>query len=124
MNILHITSRKEWIQATRAGEYSAPSLATDGFIHGSTIKQVLPVAAKYYREQTGLVLLEIDPKRLVSELKWESPSGGGPPPGVPEGEAFPHIYGPINLDAVVQVLDFEPGDDGEFSIPSSLNHGG
>ncbi len=124
MNILHITSRKEWIAATRAGQYAGPSLATDGFIHGSTLKQVIPVADKYYKGQTGLVLLEIDPKRLASQLRWEPPSGGEPPPGVPEGETFPHIYGPINLDAVIQVLDFEPGENGEFRLPPSLNPGG
>jgi uncharacterized protein (DUF952 family) len=123
MNILHVTSRKAWIDATRAGRYTAPSLESEGFIHGSTIKQVLPVASKYYQGQTGLVLLEIDPKRLTSELKWEPPSGGALP-GVPEGDAFPHIYGPINLDAVLQVLDFEPGPNGEFSLPASLNPGG
>jgi uncharacterized protein (DUF952 family) len=124
MNILHITSRKRWIEATRAGQYSNPSLETDGFIHASTIMQVLPVAAKFYKGQSDLVLLEIDPKRLASELKWEPPTGGGPPPGVPEGEAFPHIYGPINLDAVIQVLDFETGENGEFTLPPSINPGG
>src|SRR5512140_1227582 len=123
MNILHVTSRKAWIDATRAGQYSAPSLASEGFIHGSTLKQVLPVAAKYYKGQSGLVLLEIDPKRLTSEVKWEPPTGGSLP-GVPEGDAFPHIYGPINLDAVLQVVDFEPGPDGEFSLPASLSSGG
>lgn len=123
MNILHITTRKAWIDATRAGQYSAPSLETEGFIHGSTLKQALPVAAKYYKGERGLVLLEIDPKRLTSELKWEPPSGG-PLPGVPEDEAFPHIYGPINLDAVVQVLDFELDANGDFSLPASLNPGG
>ncbi len=120
MNILHITSRKAWIEATRAGAYSAPSLETEGFIHGSTLKQVLPVAAKFYKGQTGLVLLEIDPARLSSDLKWEPPAGGGVPPGVPEGDAFPHIYGSINLDAIVQVLDFAPDAKGEFSLPPSL----
>ena len=123
MNILHVTTRKAWIDATRLGEYSASSLQADGFIHASALSQVLPVAAKFYKGQTGLVLLEIDPKRLASQLKWEPPTGG-PPPGVPEGDAFPHIYGPINLDAVVQVLDFEPGENGEFSLPASLNPGG
>jgi uncharacterized protein (DUF952 family) len=123
MNIIHITSRKAWIDATRLGAFSAPSLETEGFIHGSTLKQVLPVAAKYYKGQTGLVLLEIDPKRLTSELKWEPPTGG-PLPGVPEGDTFPHIYGPINLDAVIQALDFEPNANGDFFLPASLNPGG
>ena len=123
MNILHVTTRKQWIEATRLGEYSVPSLQTDGFIHASTISQVLPVAAKFYQGLTGLILLEIDPKRLKSELKWEPPTGG-PLPGVPEGDAFPHIYGPVNLDAVVQVADFEPNEKGEFHLPSSLSTGG
>ena len=124
MNILHVTSRKRWIEATRTGQFLDPSLETEGFIHASTITQVLPVAAKFHKGQSGLVLLEIDPKRLTSELKWEPPSGDGPPPGVPDGDAFPHIYGPLNLDAVIQVLDFEPDESGEFSLPSSLSPGG
>ncbi len=123
MNILHVTTRKAWIDATRLGQYSTPSLQSEGYIHASTIRQLLPVATKFYKGETGLVLFEIDPKRLTSEVKWEPPAGG-PPPGVPEGEAFPHIYGPINLDAIVQVLDFEPGENGEFSLPASLNPGG
>ncbi len=123
MNLVHITTRKAWIDATRLGQYSAPSLETEGFIHASTISQVLPVASRFYKGQTGLVLLEIDPKRLACQLKWEAPVGATPP-GVPEGDAFPHIYGPINLDAVLQVLDFEPRENGEFSLPSSLSPGG
>lgn len=123
MNILHITTRKAWIDATRLGQYSAASLQSEGFVHASTVSQLVPVATKFYKDQSGLVLLEIDPKRLTSEVKWEKPAGG-PPPGVPEDDAFPHIYGPINLDAVVQVLDLETGPNGEFSVPPSLNHGG
>jgi uncharacterized protein (DUF952 family) len=122
LNILHVTTRKQWIEATRLGQYAVPTLQSDGFIHASTLRQVLPVADKYYKGLTGLILLEIDPKRLSSELKWEPPSGG-PLPGVPEGDAFPHIYGPVNLDAIVQVLDFEPDANGEFHLPSALNPG-
>ena len=75
------------------------------------------------RDRADLLLLEIDPARLTSELKWEPPTGG-PLPGVPEGDAFPHIYGPINLDAVIQVVDFELDENGDFTLPTSLNRGG
>lgn len=118
LNILHITSRAAWIDATRNGRYAAPSLMSEGFIHCSTPAQAVPVAEKFYQGQTGLVLLVIDPARLTSDLKWEPPSDGAPPPGVPTGDAFPHIYGPINLDSVVRVLDFEPTTDGRFVLPT------
>ncbi len=78
------------------------------------------MAEKYYKGQSGLVLLVIDPRRLTSDLKWEPPAEGAPPPGVPAGETFPHIYGPINLDAILQAVDFEPGPDDHFSLPSAL----
>lgn len=116
--IYHITSRKEWSAAQKAGQYAAPSLASEGFIHASTSTQVLPVAEKFYKGQRGLVLLLIDPARLSSDLKWEPPFDGAPPPGAPPADLFPHVYGPINLDAVVHVLDFEPGADGKFILPS------
>ena len=116
--IYHITSLGEWQAAQQRGEYRAASLETEGFIHCSTETQVLPVAEKYYRGRGRLPLLAIDPTRLSSELRWEPPSGGAPPPGVPEGELFPHIYGPINLDAVVKVFDLEPSPEGKHTLPT------
>jgi uncharacterized protein (DUF952 family) len=118
--IFHITSRKAWDEAQGLGDYRAESLAVEGFIHCSTSSQVLPVAENFYKGQHGLVLLAIEPTLLSSEMKWEPPFGGSPPPGVPEGDMFPHIYGPINLDAVAQVLDFEPDANSEFQIPEIL----
>lgn len=116
--IYHIASRKAWREALQRGEYQAENLEADGFIHCSTNTQMLPVAEKYYPGQRGLLILMIDPTRLSSELKWEPPSGGAPPPGVPAGEMFPHIYGPINLDAVVKVLDLETQSDGKHAVPA------
>lgn len=116
--IYHITPRKHWRSALGTGEYRAESLAAEGFIHCSTLSQVLPVAESFYKGQSRLVLLAVEPTLLSSTLKWEPPSGGTPPPGVPQGEPFPHIYGPINLDAVVKVLDFEPDADGNFQMPN------
>lgn len=115
--IYHITARKAWREALQHGEYRAESLETEDFIHCSTSTQVLPVAEKYYKGQGRLVLLTVDPALLASDLRWEPPSGGAPPPGVPEGELFPHIYGPINLDAVVKVFDLEADPDGIYILP-------
>jgi uncharacterized protein (DUF952 family) len=116
-SILHLTSRVAWSDAQARGEYSADSLAGQGFIHCSRLGQVLRVANYFYAGQHGLVLLVIDPMRLTSELRWE--------PGTDLAtELFPHIYGPINLDAVQQVVDFEPAADGKFNLPKSLEFAG
>jgi uncharacterized protein (DUF952 family) len=117
--IYHITSSTAWNEARERGDYRAESLETEGFIHCSTESQVVPVAEKYYKGQTGLYLLVIEPALLSSDLRWEPPSGGAPPPGVPEGDLFPHIYGPINLDAVVQVIDLQTNPDGKHDFPAN-----
>ena len=115
--IFHITTRTAWTEAQARGEYIAPSLSIEGFIHCSNDSQVLPVAENFYRGHKGLVLLAVDPERLTSVLQWEAPSERILHPGIPEGEKFPHIYGPINLGAVVKVFDFEENERGEFTLP-------
>ena len=117
--IYHITSRSAWSEARDRGDYRAESLDTEGFIHCSTEQQVIPVAHQYYAGQSGLLLLVIEPALLEPDLKWEPPAEGAPPPGVPEGDLFPHIYGPINLDAIVKVFDLESSPDGKYSFPDS-----
>ena len=116
--IYHITTRSAWQEARERGDYRADSLQTEGFIHCSTEVQVVPVYKKFYKGQSDLLVLVIEPALLTSELKWEAPSGGTPPPGVSEGVLFPHVYGPINLDAVTQPLDFWEDADGNFSFPN------
>ena len=114
--ILHATPRTEWAAAQKQGRYTADSLAGDGFIHCSTEKQILRVANTIFAGQHGLVLLVIDPARLTSELRWE--------PGVDlASELFPHIYGSLNLEAVVGVLDFEPDTDGRFTHQPPVSAG-
>ena len=118
--IYHITSRSAWSEARQSGEYRTESLESEGFIHCSTGSQVLPVVEKFYMGQRGLLLLMVDPALLASDLKWEPPSGGAPLPGVPEGDLFPHIYGPLNLDAVVKAVDLESNPDGKYDLPIDL----
>lgn len=117
--IYHITSRRAWGRARAEGDYRSESLEDEGFIHCSTEEQVIPVAENFYKGQTELLLLVIDPERLSSDLKWEPPAGGTPPPGVPEGDLFPHVYGPINLDAVHKVYDLLSNPNGKYVMPKS-----
>lgn len=108
--ILHITHKQDWADAQRNGFYSAPSLASDGFIHCSTPEQVVAVAERFYAGQRGLVLLILDSKRIQAEVRYEA--GTDKP-----DELFPHVYGTINLDAVTRALDFEPDHAGRWSLP-------
>lgn len=119
--ILHITSKQDWSDAQTRGEYIAPSLATEGFIHFSTDKQAVNVANAFYRGRTDLVLLVVDETRLTPELMWEAPAGP-PADTISEADLFPHLYGPLNLDAVASVLDFQPDSaTGTFTLPNLSN---
>lgn len=109
--LLHITRWEQWEQARREGVYRADSLAAEGFIHCSKPRQALLPANALFRGQTDLVLLCIDADRVRPDIRYE---------GVPGGEAFPHLYGPLNLDAVVKVLPFPPQPDGTFTLPPGL----
>ena len=103
--IYHITAAVAWREALESGQYRADSLGTEGFIHCSTRDQVAATANLLFRGQNDLVLLEVDPTLLISELRYEP---------APNGQLFPHIYGPIFVDAVKRVLPFNPAADGNF----------
>jgi uncharacterized protein (DUF952 family) len=109
--LLHITPRAWWEAAQAAGAYAPPSLEAEGFIHFSTLGQVIATAHRFYSGQTGLVLLEIAADRLPAEVRYEMAGNG---------ERFPHLYAPLNLDAVGRVVPFEPGPDGTFTLPAAL----
>ncbi len=108
IDIYHITHRPDWQKALEEGAYQADSLASQGFIHCSTRAQVAAVANRMFRGQHGLVLLEIDSSRVQPEIRIENLEGGF--------ELYPHIYGPLNLEAVEKVIEFEPGADGLFTL--------
>ena len=101
--IYHITTRGEWAAAQQAGRYRAASLDSEGFIHCSARRQVLPVANLFYRGRGVLLLLCIDESRLQAPLVWEAPAHPDPDMAgeFDETDRFPHIYGELNPDAVV-----------------------
>ena len=113
--IYHITPRTSWSAAQKPGVYSADSLMNEGFIHCSKLDQILRIANSFYANQHGLVILVIDPSQLKPQVRWETGTDKA-------DELFPHIHGPLNLEAVDRVLDFEPGPDGIFHLPISLFH--
>ena len=106
--IYHITTASAWAAAQTAGEYEAPSLADEGFIHCSGDEaQTLRVVERLYSGATGIIVLDVDVIRLKAEVKRE-PSRSG--------EIYPHIYGKINLDAVVRVRDLTVDSDGHYQL--------
>lgn len=109
--ILYITYRDKWDQALNHGEYHPKSLNTEGYIHCSKPSQIIRVANHLFKGQKGLVLLVIYPKEVKPKIKWE---------GKEETNLYPHIYGPLNLDAVKNVLDFSPSEDGTFELPERI----
>lgn len=104
--IYHITQSSGWENAKLPGVYKADSLATEGFIHCSTLAQVVKTANRFFKNQHGLVLLYIDADKVKSEIRYEGA----------DNDLFPHIYGGLNVDAVYRVIDFEAGEDGLFRL--------
>lgn len=107
--IYHITTQANWKEALKKGSYQADSYASEGFIHCSGHDQVLRTANRYYSGRSGLLLLVIDAQKVIPEIRDENLEGGA--------ENFPHIYGALNLDAVVKALVFEAKADGSFALP-------
>jgi uncharacterized protein (DUF952 family) len=102
--IFHLTFAADWDASRTAGEYRLSTrgrtLEEVGFIHCGFEDQVDRVASALFAGKSGLVLLTIDPVLVHAEIRHENLDGGD--------ELFPHIYGPLNLDAVIAVKRYEP----------------
>ncbi len=114
--IYHIAVRADWERALADGAYTRSSvdktLAEEGFIHASQEAQVAGTANKFYRDVPGpLVLLVIDTDRVGAKVRYDDVPGAELP--------FPHIYGPLNADAVLAAVPFAPGPDGTFGFPEA-----
>ncbi len=97
--IYHITSANDWAKYEAQPEYETGSLQTEGFIHLSEKHQVAGVLERYYQNVPDLLLLHIDVDRLTNELKYERSTND---------EQFPHLYGPLNKQAVVTIERLTP----------------
>jgi uncharacterized protein (DUF952 family) len=109
--ILHITQREQWEQAKNLGTYRSNTLDTEGFIHCSTVAQVIGSANRFFKDLPDLVILKIEIDRVIPEIRYE---------GADRTNLFPHIYGELNIDAVIDSIDLEAHSDGSFILPSDL----
>lgn len=110
--IYHLAFRSDWEAGLAAGEYRAPSLAEEGFIHASgDEEQMLRVAARLFAGRTDLLVLDVDTERLPDD----SPVIREP---ARSGEIYPHVYGPINPGAVARVRRLVPDgyNPGAFTL--------
>jgi uncharacterized protein (DUF952 family)/precorrin-6B methylase 2 len=104
--IIHLCQREEWLLAQQRGIFQDKSLIQDGFIHCSQTEQILEVANRFYQGIPELVLLWIDPDKVTSEIRWETA----------DNVQFPHVYGPINLNAFVSVTNLKSDIDGAYRV--------
>jgi uncharacterized protein (DUF952 family) len=98
-----------WREAERTGVFAGtPVDLADGFIHFSTAEQVEATAARYYAGRDGLWLVAVDAAALGEALRWEPSRGGA---------LFPHLYGPLPLDAVCWTVALPPAPGGRHVFP-------
>jgi len=104
--LFHIVSVADWVG--RAETYAPSSFDADRFIHCSKSNQIEAVAKRLFRGRADLLLLTIDPNRVHAPIRYENLEGGD--------EQFPHIYGPLNVDAVVTVRALRVSEEGVLCL--------
>lgn len=110
--IFHMADGAVWAAAQTSGIYSGTADdRRDGFIHFSTAMQLRESAAKHRAGRTGLFLLKVAAENLGERLKWEPARGG---------QLFPHLHGPLLVEAVSGIHDLPVGPDGHHVFPPGI----
>jgi uncharacterized protein (DUF952 family) len=107
MNIFHLVHEEQWGVAKDNQNYTPPSLADEGFIHCSSAHQTLKSANQFFAGSKELLVIEIDPESVESEVIFEDL--------YESGAEYPHIYGKLPLSAVVAIHRLHLDDDDKFS---------
>ena len=111
--IFHITTREDWEKHKKNGRYQPESLEQEGFIHFSSGSQVSDTANRLFSDDDQILLLVIDVSTLGENIKYEEDSE--------TGDKFPHLYGPLSTNAVIDKIDIKAEKDGTFDIAFSSN---
>lgn len=117
--IYHLAIAAEWDEAVTAGRGYTMStlgvtLAEQGFIHCSFADQVQRIADLVYRGRTDVLLLTVDPGLVTVPIRVDEV---GDEVG---GDAFPHLYGALDLAAVRAVRALRTGADGRLDARPGL----
>jgi uncharacterized protein (DUF952 family) len=114
--IYHLAKAEGWVAAMTAGQYHGlADDRADGFLHFSTAEQIVESARRHRAGEPDLMLLSVDPEKLLpGTLKWETSRGG---------KQFPHIYGAVPVAAVLSVDPLPLGPDGTHIFPAPLPNG-
>ncbi len=108
--IFKIVGVEEWRAAEAAGVFAGAAVdRADGYIHFSTAAQAPETAAKWFEGRADLLLAAVDAEALGPALRWEPSRGGA---------LFPHLYGPLALDAVVWTRPLPLGREGRHLFGS------
>lgn len=100
-----------WSDAQKNGIYTqsmvGASDVNEKYIHANTSEQIIPMLNRHYTDYDDILVLLVDLDKVTSEVKFEGSSG--PTPGL-----FPHIYGPLNIDAIYETFKPIKDDSGKF----------
>lgn len=110
--VYHMLPSSVWEAAAEENAYHAATLASEGFVHCTAELPLLEqVANRFYRSQPGdwLILL-VDLDRVAAPVRWEAA----------DDHLFPHIYGPIERQAIVETIPFPRREDGSYQLPEVL----
>ncbi|WP_440998863.1 DUF952 domain-containing protein [Fodinibius sp. SL11] len=111
--LFHITTKELWKQFNKSGSYEPESLETQGFIHCSTGEQVERTANSLFGDKEEILLLVIDATTLHDDVKYEEDEN--------TGEKFPHLYSPLNTNAIIDKIAIESENNGTFDIAFSTS---
>ncbi len=114
--IFHLAALADWEAACQAGAYEQSTvdrtLAEEGFIHCSFAAQVQATADRYLLGRDDVVALAIDVAAVSEILRVEDTSG--------RGEEYPHLYGPLPVDAVLRADPVPLRGDGRLDLAPVL----
>lgn len=111
--VFHLVKQEEWKKQKKDGKYHPESLESEGYIHCSSGSQIQETANRRFKGEDDLMLIVINTTLISPELKYETDKE--------HGKTYPHIYGPLNLDAVVDKITLAPENDGTFEISFSVH---